>query len=661
MCGFVGFVADQAIPAEDYEALINKMADTIFLRGPDDYGSWVSNPNNLALGFRRLAIQDISQAGHQPMHSFDERYTVCFNGEIYNHLEIRKSIEDKFPQLSWRSHSDTETILYAIHVWGIENALKLISGMFALAVWDDDLKTLTLARDRFGEKPLYYGWSGQSFIFGSQLKAFKVFPSFQNKVSKIALAKYLKFNYVPSPLSIYEDVFKLEPGCYIEITEKNIQDRDIHVIQYWSLQETISQSKKNVMLDENDVIKKLQLQLKKTISDQMLSDVPLGAFLSGGIDSSLIVSIMQEQSSQPIKTIPIGLEDQTYDESKHAKKIAEYLGTDHRELIVTAKDAQEVIKLLPDLYDEPFADSSQIPTYLVSKLAKQDVTVVLSGDAGDELFAGYNRYFWAPRIWKKISWLPHVARKVLANMIYFISADGWNKIGSFIAAISFGALAINRLGDKALKLADRLRSIATISDLYLSLVTEWDDTSFLLKDFSNPDIDNDLEGGALNGHEIKNFSLNDTEEMMYFDSITYLPDDILCKVDRASMGVSLEARVPFLDPKIAEIAWSINPNLKTKNGESKSVLRKILYTYVPKKLIERPKAGFGVPVGDWLRTDLKNWADNLLSEDRLKKDGIFHSGPIRKLWFEHLEGKRDWTPKLWSILMFQAWLHGGKK
>ena len=255
----------------------------------------------------------------------------------------------------------------------------------------------------------------------------------------------------------------------------------------------------------------------------------------------------------------------------------------------------------------------------------------------------------------------HVARKVLANMIYFISADGWNKIGSFIAAISFGALAINRLGDKALKLADRLRSIATISDLYLSLVTEWDDTSFLLKDFSNPDIDNDLEGGALNGHEIKNYSLNDTEEMMYFDSITYLPDDILCKVDRASMGVSLEARVPFLDPKIAEIAWSINPNLKTKNGESKSVLRKILYTYVPKKLIERPKAGFGVPVGDWLRTDLKNWADNLLSEDRLKKDGIFHSGPIRKLWFEHLEGKRDWTPKLWSILMFQAWLHGSKK
>ena len=661
MCGFVGFIAGSDIKSDRYQEIIQNMTDTIALRGPDDSGLWFNSEKNLVFGFRRLAIQDLSEAGHQPMHSSSKKYTICFNGEIYNHLEMREALQKESTEILWRGHSDTETILCAIDHWGIERTLKSISGMFALSIWDRDSNLLTLARDRFGEKPLYFGWVNNSFIFGSQLKAFKTFPYFNNPISKEALSKYLRFNYVPAPFSIYEDIFKLEPGCYVQIETLSSKKQPASSKQYWSLQETIRDAKKDIIVDEEIAVKTLKTQLEKSVSQQMLSDVPLGAFLSGGVDSSLIVSIMQSQASSPIKTFTIGFDDADYDESKHAKKIAEYLGTDHQELIVTAQDAQEVIALLPDLYDEPFADSSQIPTYLVSRLAKQKVTVALSGDAGDELFAGYNRYFWGPRVWKNISWLPHFFRRALSRMVYLISVNRWNQLGSIVQILTRGFISINRMGDKAYKFADRLRNVKTIADLYLSLVTQWDDPSFLIRNFDQKINDPVFRIGSLNGDRIEHSNLNEMEKMMYLDTITYLPDDILCKVDRASMGVSLETRVPFLDPKIVDIAWRIDPSLKTKNGISKSLLKELLYTYVPKGLLERPKSGFGVPVGDWIRGDLRGWATDLLSKDRIEADGIFNFAPIDKLWKEHLSCKRDWTHKLWSILMFQAWLHHNKK
>jgi len=656
MCGITGLlhIGSKAI---DIDNQVKKMTESLSHRGPDSYGNWSDLNMGVGLGHSRLAILDLSIHGAQPMHSNSGRYVISYNGEIYNHYDLR--LELKAQGISeWNGHSDTETILNAICEWGIEETLIALSGMFALAIWDNQLRTLTLARDRFGEKPLYFGWSENSFLFGSQLKAFEVFPMFQNKISKEALAKYLEFNYVPAPLSIYEDIFKLEPGCYVQITDQNLATQSFNISQYWSLEKVIQKNfKKNKSINEVELTENLHSQLKKTISDQMLSDVPLGAFLSGGIDSSLIVSLMQDISSQPIKTFTIGFEDETYDESKFARRIAEHLGTDHREYIATAKDAQDVIKLLPYLYDEPFADSSQIPTYLVSKLAKKDVTVVLSGDAGDELFAGYNRYFWAPKIWSKLSWLPLFLRKFIGKLIYLLSVDKWNKIGTAISFVTFKNIDINRIGDKAYKLADRLRNVKNISDLYLSLVTEWDNSSFLIKDYVEIDNINASQLNLNHSKNIQDIGLNEIEKMMYLDSISYLPDDILCKVDRASMGVSLESRVPFLDPKIAEIAWTMPLEMKIKNGRSKSVLRDILHNYVPEEFYDRPKAGFGIPIGDWLRTDLKTWAESLLSESIIVQDGIFNYLPINKIWNEHLSGKRDWTHKLWSILMFQAWLH----
>jgi len=656
MCGFTGFLSCQEIDKTSIKETIIQMSDELISRGPDDSGTWTSHQDQVAFGFRRLSILDLSSAGHQPMVSSNNRYVICFNGEIYNHLELRELFEATSKNISWKGNSDTETILYAIEQWGIKKTLKNISGMFAISIWDKEKKVLTLARDRFGEKPLYYGWSSGSFIFGSQLNALKKFPLFNNRISLLALAKYLQLNYVPAPLSIFEEIFKLEPGCYLELSLENLNNKQIYIDQYWSLQDTIKQSKNSLIFDEHLIEKKLTTQLKKTIKQQMLSDVPLGAFLSGGIDSSLIVAIMQELSSEPIKTFTIGFDEKSFDESGYARQVAEFLGTDHKELIVDSHDAQEVIKKIPILYDEPFADSSQIPTYLVSELARKEVTVALSGDAGDEIFAGYNRYFWAPKIWNKISWIPFPLRRVLSKIIYFLPMRSWEIIESVLNFI-FRKYAVRRLGDKAYKLADRLEHVHDISDLYKSLISEWKDSSHLIKNFPKDSSLIDLEVGKLKGSKIEQSNLRDMEKMMYYDSITYLPDDILCKVDRASMGVSLESRVPFLDPKISEIAWSIPSSLKVKNGKSKSILRNILYSYVPKELIERPKSGFGVPVGEWLRKDLKDWAEKLISISILEDDGIFHPEVIRNIWDEHLSGKRDWTHRLWSILMFQAWLH----
>jgi asparagine synthase (glutamine-hydrolysing) len=519
--------------------------------------------------------------------------------------------------------------------------------MFAFGLWDRKRDTLTLARDRFGEKPLFYGWIGQGttrvFAFASELKALLLYPGFNNAVNRQSLAEYLRLSYVPAPLSIFEGISKLEAGCLLTVSRKagNLQQAEhfeIHHRAWFSFSGLVTSSTGEPIANEEKAISELELSLAHAVQAQCISDVPLGVFLSGGIDSSTIAAIMQEQSATPIKTFTIGFDEPGFDEAPYARAVADHLGTDHTEMRVTAQMAQDVIKQLPHMYDEPFADSSQIPMHLVCRAAREQVTVVLSGDAGDELFGGYNRYFWGPRIWSRISWLPFSVRKLLGQAIQFMPISRWNAL-SRLAGVS-------RLGEKAHKLAARLKTVRTVQDLYWSLVTEW----------PNPE---ELVVGAKTGKPERIQSpanLKDPLSMMYLDTLTYLPDDILCKVDRAAMACSLETRVPFLDHRVVELAWRLPLHMKIRKGVSKWALRQVLYKRIPKELIERPKAGFAIPIGQWLRGPLREWAEALLNPSRLKEEGYLHPEPITKVWQEHLSGHYDHTPKLWSVLMFQAWL-----
>lgn len=596
------------------------------------------------------------------MTSDKKRFVIAYNGEIYNHAQLRMELEAAGLAPPWRGHSDTETLLAAFEAWGVSRTLKKTVGMFALALWDTRDRTLYLARDRLGEKPLYYGWVAGAFVFGSELKALRSYPGFSNRVCRLALAQYMRFMYVPAPLSIFEGIYKLEPGCVLALKglpaprsappEPGTLEGDLSLDRWWSFSSVIEQGVQNPINDPAAAAEALEECLKDAVRLQSLADVPLGAFLSGGVDSSTIVALMQIQSSRPVKTFTVGFEEQDFDESPFSKAVAQHLGTDHAELFVTATEAQAVISRLPLIYDEPFADSSQIPTHLVCAAARRLVTVALSGDAGDELFGGYNRYFWGPRVWERLSWLPFSARQGLGAMVEGLPSSAWDWLGAPVNALLPRSKGISRLGDKAHKMAARLKTVQNIDDLYLSLVSEWDSADILRgakEDFAElPRLLRDtLPATGLGSAPLR---------MMALDTMTYLPDDILCKVDRAAMAVGLETRVPFLDPNVVELAWRLPLHLKIRGTEGKRILRQVLYKHVPRHLIERPKSGFAVPVAKWLRGPLREWAENLLQEERLEAEGFFHAGPIRQKWKEHLTGKRDHTHGLWAVLMFQAWL-----
>ena len=646
MCGLAGFLGG-VVGADGDEVLLRSMSDSLYHRGPDDGGVWCDSEQRIGLGHRRLSIVDLSPAGHQPMLSASGRYVIAFNGEIYNHLTLRAELENSGNAPNWRGHSDTETLLASFDAWGIETTVKKSIGMFAFAVWDKQTRQLTLGRDRLGEKPLYYGWQGQGekavFLFGSELKALRVHPAFENTINRGALSLQLRHNCIPAPYSIYNGIAKLRQGCLLTVS---LQQREPKEWAYWSaLQVAESGTAEPFTGSAEQAIDELEILLKDAIRQQMMADVPLGAFLSGGIDSSIIVALMQAQSTQPVKTFTIGFHEQGYNEAVHAKAVAQHLGTEHTELYVTAEQAMAVIPRLPGLYDEPFSDSSQIPTFLVSQLAKQHVTVSLSGDAGDELFCGYNRYVMTANLWHKIALLPLPLRRLLAKGIISVSPDSWNRLARFLP-LSNSTRPVN-IGDKLHKGAGVLTS-KTVDELYKRFITHWFDSASVV-------IDGILPTTLVN--ELPNLKgLHDIQRMMAMDSMTYLPDDILVKVDRAAMGVSLETRVPFLDHRVVEFAWQLPQSMKLRDGQSKWALRQVLYRHVPKELIERPKMGFGIPIDVWLRGPLRDWAEALLNESRLRQEGFFYPAPIRQKWQEHLSGQRNWQYHLWDVLMFQAWL-----
>ncbi len=601
------------------------------------------------------------------------RYVIAYNGEIYNHLELRRDLEkthfldpsarSPHPQpLSprergmgvWRGHSDTETLLAAFEAWGIEATLKKSVGMFALALWDRETRTLTLARDRMGEKPLYYGWVRGALVFGSELKAIRAYPGFDNPIERRALTLFMRHNYVPAPWSIYQNIWKLPPGCWVQfgadaLTPGPSPGGRGGVRAYWSLREVAQAGLANPFVgSEEEAVAELDRLLRQSLRGQMLADVPLGAFLSGGIDSSTVVAVMQAMSGRPVKTFSIGFHEGEYDEAQHAKAVARHLGTDHTEWYVTSRDALEVIPKLPTLYDEPFADSSQIPTHLVCKLARRHVTVALSGDGGDELFGGYNRYFWAMALWRRLSRVPLPLRRLAARGIEALSPTAWNRFYGMIEPALPRRLRIRLPGDKLHKAA-HLFSASHPEQIYHQLVSHWKNPAALVLGGTEPATPITDSTAWIEGMDF-------AQQMMYLDAITYLPDDILVKVDRAAMGVSLETRVPLLDHRLVEFAWRLPLCMKIRNGQGKWLLRQVLYRYVPKELMERPKMGFGAPIDHWLRGPLRDWAEDLLAEDRLKREGFFDPAPIRRRWQEHLSGQRNWQYHLWDVLMWEAWL-----
>jgi asparagine synthase (glutamine-hydrolysing) len=647
MCGLAGVLGSHAMhDPSSAVVLLEHMAKAIIHRGPDDAGYWYDINEQIGLAHRRLSIVDLSPAGHQPMVSAIGRFVIAFNGEIYNHLALRKELEKLGQAPAWRGHSDTETLLAGFDAWGIEGTLKKSIGMFALALWDCSKRTLTLARDRIGEKPLYYGWQGSGgdrvFLFGSELKALKAHPAFAASVDRGALCLLLRHNYVPTPYSIYEGIAKLEPGCLLSVS---LEQPEPKIRKYWDMAEVARTGVVTPFTGTADeAVDALELLVKDAVRQQMMADVPLGAFLSGGVDSSAVVALMQAQSARPVKTFTIGFNEQGYNEAVHAKAVAKYLGTDHNELYVTPGQAMDVVYRLPQLYCEPFADSSQIPTFLVSQLARQHVTVSLSGDAGDELFCGYNRYQMTNKLWQKVALVPKPLRSVLSKSITAISTSTWDGFSHYIP----GTRRFSSLGDKLHKGAKLLASGA-VDELYMSLVSHLPSPSDWVIGGKEPDTN-------LTGLRPNLDSLGAVQNMMALDMVSYLPDDILVKVDRAGMGVSLEGRVPFLDHRIVEFAWSLPLKYKLRDGQTKWPLRQLLYRHVPRILIDRPKMGFGVPLRDWLRGPLREWAETLLGDARLQREGYFHSAPIRQKWAEHLAGEHDWAPQLWNVLMFQAWL-----
>lgn len=640
MCGIAGFISLSTSNNLSSNAL--QMIEQLHYRGPDDKGTWIDSKKNIALAHSRLAIVDLSPTGHQPMESHNERFVIVFNGEIYNHNEIREELEQGQPAISWHGHSDTETLVAGFSAWGVEATVKKATGMFAFAVWDKQTEVLTLGRDRLGEKPLYYGWQEGTFFFGSELKALKAHPDFEAEIDRDVLSLFIRHSYIPEPYSIYKKIFKLKPGCLLTLKKDN---KKTTIAPYWSV---ISIAKSGIKSpftgSPSEAVDELELKLGQSVKQQMMADVPLGAFLSGGVDSSAIVSLMQAQSNKPINTFTIGFDVADYNEAKYAKKVAKHLGTNHTELYITPKESRDVIPDLPHIYDEPFADRSQIPTFIVSKMAKEHVTVSLSGDGGDELFCGYNRYLITAKSWQSINKFPPIMRRLTARGLMSVSPRTWSNIAKLIPHNKRPRSA----GDKIHKGAGVIGS-SSIQEVYRGLTSIYKHPELLVLNSKEPPT-------LLTDNYPDLTEFNDIESMMLLDTLTYLPDDILSKVDRAAMRNSLETRVPMLDHEVVKFAWSLPLNYKLRNGVSKWPLKELLYRHVPKKLIERPKTGFDIPLGEWLRGPLKDWAEELLDEHRLTKEGYFDAGIVQNLWREHLTEQFDHNLVLWNILMFQAWL-----
>ena len=638
MCGVVGFFQPGGFREAEARFVSDRMADKIAHRGPDDAGVWLDSEVGVALAHRRLAVIELSDAGHQPMSSHSGRYVITFNGEIYNHVELRQQIESmSSTRIAWRGGSDTETLVAAIEFFGLAEALELAVGMFAFGLWDREHRCLFLARDRMGEKPMYFGWQRGVFMFASELKALSVHPAFEGEVDREALVLFLRHSYVPYPRSIYKGIEKLKPGTYTRIgvsVEHGGVGEVLETCSYWSLRDAIADGEERPLTDSpDDAVDALYGVLARAVERQIVADVPLGAFLSGGIDSSTIVALMQAHSMRPVRTFTIGFEEARYDEAVHARAVARHLGTDHTELYVSAQDALDVIPRLPALYDEPFSDASQIPTLMVAELTRRHVTVALSGDGGDELFGGYTRYLRMRDLSRVMTPLPGWLRRQFGRAIDSIPAH-WG--------------GGTRVFQRARTLAEILH-YETEEQLYLGLVSHWRSPASIVRHASEPDTGVSAPSKWPRPAALEN-------RLMAVDALTYLPDDILVKVDRAAMAVSLETRAPFLDHDVVELAWRLPLSAKIHRRQGKWALRQVLYRHVPKELVDRPKMGFGVPMSSWLRGPLRDWAESLLDERRLREDGFFRPGPIRDRWIQHVTGQRQWDGCLWDVLMFHAWL-----
>ncbi|WP_422012285.1 asparagine synthase (glutamine-hydrolyzing) [Roseateles sp.] len=641
MCGIAGSLSRPQLSADALKQITESMCEAIAHRGPDAQAAWVDAREGIALGHRRLAIVDLSPAGLQPMASPCGRYTLVFNGEIYNHNELRARFEGHV----WRGHSDTESMLACFSRYGVRATLDLLVGMFAIAVWDHERRRLILARDRMGEKPLYWGrLASGELLFGSELKALRAHPMWRADIDRDALALYMRHNAIPAPFTVYQRIHKLEPGCWLDVGV----DTEPVIERYWSLESHAAQARGNMStLDDAAATDALEGLLDQALAGQMLADVPLGAFLSGGVDSSTIVALMARRSASPVRTFSIGFEEPGFNEAEHAKAVAKHLGTNHTELYVTAQQARDLIPRLPHVYDEPFADSSQLPTLLVAQMARRHVTVALSGDAGDELFAGYNRYLLANRVWRQMARVPLPLRRLAASATLAISPAMWTGLGRWAAP------GHANLGDKLHKLATSVLPVASRSEMYRALVSHWQQPEALVLGSTEPRT-------ALQRLALEGPGLDATEQMTLLDQITYLPDDILVKVDRAAMAHSLETRVPLLDHRIVEFALRVPMHQKLRQGplgvESKWLLRQVLYRYVPREMIERPKQGFSIPLDQWLRGPLRDWAEHLLDESRLRQQGLLDATTVQRTWREHLSGRRNWQYQLWDVLMLQSWL-----
>lgn len=651
MCGITGYLwhPGQA-PGEEVEQRLDAMIGAIAHRGPDSQGAWVDKEAGIALGHLRLAIVDLTPAGAQPMASSSGRYQIVYNGEIYNHAKLRAEIDATGQAPAWRGSSDTETLIAGFEIWGVEPTIAKAQGMFAIALWDRETRMLTLVRDRLGEKPLYYGWHGTGkdavFLFGSELKAFHAHPHFKPEIRRDSIVAMLRHGHVPEDLVIYEGLSKLRPG---EMATLSLDQPTPACKQYWD-GGTIAAAPRGPAPSDAEAIAQLDHLLLDAVGQEMMSDVPLGAFLSGGIDSSVIVGLMQHLSETPVHTFSIGFHEARYNEAVFAKDVADHLGTHHTELYVSDTDLRDVIPRLPQIYDEPFADSSQIPTFLVAELARQHVTVALSGDGGDELFCGYDRYQHGRKLMKTLQGVPGPLRNLGAGAVRAIPDVLLNKLLEPIRATPQGK---EPNGQRLHRLANYARS-QTVEELHRKMVSVWRFPQEAVTGGDSPP-------SILADHLPPRGDLGEMERMMQLDMLAYMPDDILCKVDRATMAVALESRAPLLDHRVAEFIWGLPPEFKYRDGKSKWLLRQVLYKYVPAKLIERPKMGFEVPIGLWLRGGLRDWAADLLAPERLKNEGYLNPTLISQLWSQHLNESHNWGAQLWNVLMFQSWLETYKR